>query len=280
MPAQLFSKPTPRSLPAHGLGGIAVTPGTQALVRSLSILELVTKQAGHEGVRLIDVVSGSGLHKATVHRILSALDAQGFIQQDPETRRYRPGFKVMAMAEHVAANSALLRCAELPCARLSLATSDTVFLSVRQGLDSLCIKRHEGDFPIRTLTLDVGSTRPLGIGAGSLALLSALPQFEVQEVIRGNRERLLEHYPQFTEARLQHLVQETQDRGYAFNDEGLIPGMSAVGVPVLMPGGHPIAALSVAAISDRMAPARREAIASQLKAESRELATKFSSQGS
>ena len=65
-------------------------------------------------------------------------------------------------------------------ARIADATGDTVFLTQRSGLDAVCLDRREGTFPIKTFTLEVGMRRPLGVGTGSLAILSALPEEDIQ----------------------------------------------------------------------------------------------------
>jgi DNA-binding IclR family transcriptional regulator len=66
--------------------------------------------------------------------------------------------------------------------RIAEATGDTVFLTQRSGLDSVCVDRQEGTFPIKTFTLEIGMRRPLGVGTGSLAILSGLSEEEVKHV--------------------------------------------------------------------------------------------------
>src|SRR5690606_39494348 len=65
-------------------------------------------------------------------------------------------------------------------------------------LDAVCIDRAEGSFPIRVLTQNVGTRRPLGIGSGSLALLAAAPDDEVDNILRRNASRLKD-YPNVTD---------------------------------------------------------------------------------
>src|SRR5690606_31297222 len=89
--------------------------------------------------------------------------------------------------------------------RLARETGDTVFLSVREGLDAICLERQVGSYPIKTLTLDVGDRRPLGVGAGSLALLAFLPEAEIAEIIASNEPRLVS-YPGFAPEALLRLV--------------------------------------------------------------------------
>jgi DNA-binding IclR family transcriptional regulator len=141
---------------------------------------------------------------------------------------------------------------------------------VPEGTAAVCIARATGSFPIRTLTLDVGDRRPLGVGAGSLALLAAMPDAEIGRIIERN-ERWLRDYPGYTPASLRALVAQARDAAYAFNAGGIVPGMCAVGIPVLDADRRPIAALSVAAINERMLDPRPAQLARLLKREAKAL---------
>jgi DNA-binding IclR family transcriptional regulator len=227
-----------------------------------------------EGMRLTEVAAQVGLNRSTAHRILAALCESGLVEQNPETRLYRLGTDMFFLGIRVASPFDLKSLGQHPCARLCMATGDTVFLSTRRGFTSICIERYEGEYPIKVLTLDVGSIRPLGVGAGSLAMLSALPDWEVDAVLDGSGEQLAA-YPQFTPAELRRLVAQTREAGYAFNDQMIIPGMSAVGVAVRAECGELLGALSIAAICSRMEQGRREEIVGMLHAEAQQLASRF-----
>src|SRR5581483_8105304 len=70
--------------------------------------------------------------------------------------------------------------------RIADATGDTVFLQLRTGNESLCVDRRLGSYPVKTLVVDVGTHRPLGIGAGGLAILAASPAEEAERILRAN----------------------------------------------------------------------------------------------
>jgi DNA-binding IclR family transcriptional regulator len=129
----------------------------------------------------------------------------------------------------------------------------------------VCLDRREGSFPIKTLTLRVGDRRPLGVGAGSLAILAFLPDEEVERVIAAQGADQARYG--IDEMTMRDMITTARQLGYSVNDERLIRGMSAIGVPVRRPNGQPFAALSVAAISSRLQLPRRESIATSLKQE-------------
>jgi len=237
---------------------------------------LLRTLAGHgaDGVSLSDVARTTGFGLATTHRLLTALGDVGFAFQDLKTRHYRLG-AVVATLGRAALQQDVAGLADEALARLAEATGDTVFASVREGLAAICIGRAIGHFPIRTLTLDVGDRRPLGVGAGSLALLAALPDAEVAAVIERNAA-WLKDFDGFTADALRRLVGRTREQGYAFNDGLIVPAMNAIGVAVRGADGRPLLALSLAAIRDRMGPDRLGGLVERLKAEAADLERRLS----
>jgi DNA-binding IclR family transcriptional regulator len=135
--------------------------------------------------------------------------------------------------------------------RLSSTLSDSIFLLVRNGFDAVCLDRVEGPFPIRTFTGDIGGKVPLGIGQGSLAILSFLPEEEREAVIRFNVPRLLDRGG-FDEIGLRMQIQNVRKTGFCSLNTGLIPGMAGVGVPILDSEGRAVAALSIGTLSERL----------------------------
>jgi DNA-binding IclR family transcriptional regulator len=221
--------------------------------RIASILRLLGARDA-QGVGLAEICALTDLRKTTAHRLLAALSEAGLVYQDVTTRHYRLGYAAAALArsafeQHVAgaARPSLLRLAE--------ATGDTAFASIREGTAAICVAREAGSFPIRTLTLSVGDRRPLGVGAGSLALLAFLPDATIENILARNAAWLRD-FQDFTPANLRKLVARTRKEGFALNEGRIVAGMNAVAVPVRDERGEPIAALSIAAIRDRMTARR------------------------
>ena len=217
------------------------------------------------GLRLADVTAHVGLGKATVHRLLGALVEVGFVEYDKSARRYHLGYALFALGAS-ARRFHLVERARPAMVRLAAATGDTVYLSMRDGDEALCVDRQTGSYPIRTLTLDIGDRRPLGIGAGSLALLAFEPDDEVARILRHNSAARRD-YAAFDDASLQRMIASSRREGFAFNDGHIVGAMCALGVPVRDGAGQVRAALSIAAIRERMSEARRGELAAALRAE-------------
>lgn len=238
---------------------------SQSLERGMSLLEAVVDRP-LAGATLNELAAATGLSRPTAHRLLLSLRKLGFVDYDAQTRRFFPGLKAYRMGLASAARFDIVELADRSMSKLAEETGDTVFLSLRHGDSALCAARKIGAFPIRTLTLNVGDFRPLGVGAGSLALLAALPEDEARHVIARNRAKLAA-YPGIDPASLKEMATKTRRQGFAVNDGLILEEMAAVAVPVHDGGGKTIAAISVAAIRSRMAPPRRGTVVKLLERE-------------
>jgi DNA-binding IclR family transcriptional regulator len=137
------------------------------------------------------------------------------------------------------------------------------------------VHREEGPYPIRVHALHAGDRHPLGVGAGGLALLAALPDEDVEEVLAANADILTDKYPPFSPSAFRGLVQDTRTSGYALNPGMLLPDSRAIGVSIYRSDGRPVGALSIAATESRLYTERQPEIASLLKKEASWIETRW-----
>jgi DNA-binding IclR family transcriptional regulator len=252
------------------------TTGLRTLDRAIEILRLLGVAADH-GLRLVDVQNGAQLARPTVHRILAALSRNGLVVQDGETKRYRLGQGLAILGLSVPSQSYLLRdFSQGEIEELAHETGDTAFLMVRFGYDTVCIDRKLGPYPIKTLTVDIGTRRPLGVGASGIAILASLDDREAEGVYAAIRGRLSE-YANSTERSIRSAVRAARDRGYAFSDGFVLSGVRGLGVVINDPHRVPVAALSVAAVRDRVTPARLDKLVSALNKRKRTIERRLAS---
>jgi len=256
------------------MGGEGEISSVKTIGRAALVLRALAAGPA-SGSRLSDVTERVGLGKATVHRLLGALVEVGFAEYDEPERQYRLGYTLFTLGAS-ARRFHLVDTARPGLVRLAAATGDTVYLSVRDGDEAVCVDRCTGSFPIRTLTLDIGDRRPLGIGAGSMALLAFESDDEIARVLRVN-SLARQDYPGFDDDALTRMIADSRRRGFVFNDGRIVSAMTAVGVPVCDADGRVLAALSIAAIRERMAGDRLGELASLLQNEALELATALAS---
>ena len=251
------------------IGRGAMPGGTQSIQRASLLVRLI---ASHKraGLRLTDLVQLSRLERPTVRRILKCLIAEGMVTQIDETHRYFLGPLVFELGLAATPRFNLRELCRPALQRIADRSGDTAFLSVRSGYDSVCLDRAEGSFPIKALTLDVGIRRPLGVGAGGLALVMALPADAIDDILTMNEPRLAAYHGA-SAATLRRLIARARDTGYALNDDHITAGATSLGLPVINPHGEPFASVSVGAIASRLSPKRRPEVVAILRGELEQL---------
>lgn len=215
--------------------------------------------------RLTDLAAASGLHKATVHRLLGGLMAEGLVQPIPGG--YALGPQAWLIGRAASQRFDLSGFALPSLRRVAEETGDVALLGVLAGHHTHCVAREEGDSPILPTSIRVGSIRPLGCGAHSLALLAALPDDEVERAINATAPERVGRYAPVTDDYLRAGVVETRTQGYALNEGVIVKGMTAIAMAARDAWGRPIASISCSAISERMLPEKRPAIISLLRQE-------------
>jgi DNA-binding IclR family transcriptional regulator len=151
--------------PRHDQEVTAHAGGTQTIARAAQVLRLIAAR-NSSGMRLVDLARHAKLERPTAHRILQGLAGEGLVRQERATKRWFLGRLVFELGLAASSQFNVRDLCRPVLARLAERTGDTVFLTVRSGFDTVCVDRMEGSFPIKTLTLDVGTRRPLGVGAG------------------------------------------------------------------------------------------------------------------
>jgi DNA-binding IclR family transcriptional regulator len=240
--------------------------GSQSVDRALQLLALVGREPAG-GLPLAEIVASSGLNKPTARRLLLALMRAGLVEQEPQTRHYCLGEEAFVLGVLAARRHGLLDLAMESLRRLAAVTMDTSFLSVRRDNYCVCLHREEGTYPVRTHALQTGDQHPLGVGAGSLALLAAMPDDDVDRLMAANGPVLTTRYPGFAPEIIRTDLAAARQRGFALNPGRLVASSWGVGMAFRYPDGRVAGALSLAAIDSRMGPERQEELAAHLRAE-------------
>lgn len=226
-------------------------------------------------LRLTDISVASGLSKATVLRLLAGLRDEGFVERDMLTRRYCLGDDALLLGVAMQGREHVRKWARPWLVRLAGVSGDTALLSIRSGVEAVCVDREFGSYPIRANYLDVGSRRPLGVGAGSLALLAWLSEEEVAAILEQVVPMLPQRCPGMDRSRLKSEIAHARARGYTLLLDVVVERMGGVGVPVYGSDGKPVAALSVASLSERLTPGRLEVVVPALQRAAAAIASRY-----
>ncbi|KQP37114.1 IclR family transcriptional regulator [Pseudorhodoferax sp. Leaf274] len=235
--------------------------GARALRRGLQLLDAVL-DAGPEGLRVVELCRACGLERATVHRLLATLQAAGYVAAAGRFR-YAAGPRLGRTAAAPAQPNMAVRLQPV-LAQVSAAYGDAAFAIVREGPHSHCIAREVGTHPVQVLVIQVGTRQPLGVGAAGLALLSALPDAQVQQIVAANAP-VLGAYGGMTAERLHLLVRATRERGWSVIGNHATRNVLAVGMAVRDARGEPVAAISLASTLARMPRERQQLVARTMR---------------
>lgn len=145
--------------------------------------------------------------------------------------------------------------------RISRLCGETTFLIVRQGDWTMCMHREEGPYPIRVFTTEVGSVRPLGVGAGGLALVAAQSDVFIADYLARQAAALVRFGRDPTS--LLQMVEQVRQVGYSETMNELTEGVDGVGAGIRIADGT-FAAMSIGAIQSRMTDERRARLGAQL----------------
>lgn len=228
-------------------------PGAQTLRRGLSILRLLAENQ-EQGLRIADVIAMTGFERATVHRLLTSLVEEHFAERDLDGKLYRLGMEAMRLGMASMKRAPLIGSYRPVMQRIARLSGDTVFLLVRQGDWTMCMHREEGPYPVRVFSTEVGSVRPLGVGAAGIALLAAQSDDAISGYLKRNTAVL--HKYGHAAAQLRQTVAQVRKLGYSETINELTEGICGVGASIPIAQGT-FAAVSIGTIASRMGVERR-----------------------
>ncbi len=152
----------------------------RAVERALDILMCFTKSSE---LGLTEIAGQIGLHKSTVHRLMTTLEEKGFVARDAATEKYRLGLKVWELSTHLSKSDdpAVLLLPAME--RLRDRLGETVSLYLRDGKDRLRIQAVQSNQAIRRVA-QVGARLPLYVGASSKVLVAFASEEDRTGVVR------------------------------------------------------------------------------------------------
>jgi DNA-binding IclR family transcriptional regulator len=218
-------------------------------------------------MRLIDLQRVLALKRPTVHRILSSLIQHGLVACDERTRTYRLGWEAAVLGWSAMQGGYDLReIAQGAMTRVAEETGATAVLCACSRRDTVCIDRKAGDYPIKVFTVEVGTRRPLGVGAGSIAVLASMPDEDAVALIESLKEPLRE-YPEHLRRGIIPAVRAARKAGYAISNGLVLPSVIGVGVAIRDPRGAAIGSLGIASFADNVTDKRVAEYAALLRRE-------------
>lgn len=185
-----------------------------------------------------------GVAKSTVHRLAVTLVAEGLLEQDAATGKYRLGTALFRLGALVRQRMNVSNEGRPYLFELRERTNESVHLAILDGTDIMYVYNMESTQAIR-MRSDIGVRKPAYCTAEGLAILAFKPPEVVEAVIRQGLEP---RTPQTitTAAGLHKELEAIRQRGCAIEDEEGELGMRGIAAPIRDDAGEVVAAVGIA----------------------------------
>ena len=151
--------------------------GVQSLGRAFAILEEVARH--REGIGLADLSKLVGLHNSTTFHLAKTLVSLGYVRQEPDSKRYRIGGPLFALAASALDEIEMVNLAKPVLEELSYETGESSHFSVRMG-DAVVVIAKTGGPGAFQLADRVGVVRPAHCTALGKVMLASLNEDQLQ----------------------------------------------------------------------------------------------------
>ncbi|WP_159591081.1 IclR family transcriptional regulator [Chelativorans xinjiangense] len=217
--------------------------GNLSLERGLAALDVLSNADEALGVR--EIARRLGLSAPAVQRIVNTLAHKNYVEQEPDTRRYRLGRSVLALARHILHKDRLVGRAEQELQALAAENCFNAFLGVRRGDRGIYLLTVQSSGPVVIRSAPGESFRLHSTALGKV-LLSGLGREAIAGILgRGPFERLTPATITDPGA-LAAEVGAAEERGHAISVDENFVGLVAVGAPLRDASGAVVAGISVA----------------------------------
>ncbi|MFC7403335.1 IclR family transcriptional regulator [Citricoccus sp. GCM10030269] len=242
----------------------------RAVVHALAVVDRVMAEGG---VRVRQVADELGIAPSSAHRLLGTLAEQDYVVQDPYSRIYRPGAKLLALAGGVVGTREVRHAAHRPMESLAAATGESVSLSVLARSEVEFVDGIESGHVLRA-SPRIGARLPAYATAGGRVLLADLTPEEVAGMfgtgIRKLTDRTLGSLNELTAA-----LARIRQAGYAVSRGESTEGITAVAVPIRDGSGRAVAGLAVVAPTERLPDTGLSVVIEQLTQAARQTTTEL-----
>jgi IclR family transcriptional regulator, KDG regulon repressor len=232
--------------------------GIQVIDRAFDILELLSLEK--DGIGVTEIGKRIGLHKSTVHRILSAMAERGYIEKASSNNAYKLGMRLVEISS-VHLNSIELKTeARSYLWELTSRLNQPTHLAILDGTEAVYMDKVDVVNSIR-LYSQIGRRISVHCSALGKSLLSGLQDMEIDErLMKCSFEKYTDNTI-YNKEELLRQVREVRSTGWALDNGEHEAGIRCIASPIHDYRGKVIAAVSVAGPGEVISKERDEEIA-------------------
>lgn len=230
----------------HGNGKGRMIASVQ---RAIDILNLYDNR--HYELGVTDIARSLDAPKSTISGLINTLEANKILEQNPITRKYHLGVKLVEYGS-ILLNQIDLRDMALPYLHDLLDwCNESVNLAVRDDSHVIYIERLFGT-NLLGMRSEIGKREPIHTTALGKAILSRMNEGEMREVLSHADLTPKTPYTITDQKSLMENIRLCRQQGFSIDNEENELGGRCVAAPILDFRGDPVAALSISVPLQRM----------------------------
>ena len=246
---------------------------SKSLQKALRILLHIGQNHSEMGVT--QLASALNLNKATVYRLLSAMQKFELIEKNPETEKYRLGLKLHELGTQAVQSRTLQSEAHRYLLDLAAESGETVTLAAPLSGGVVCLDRVDGPRTTFVVRTPIGSRFSAHSTAIGKAVIAYLPEAELDAFLASNA---LTRYSPLTLVRVSDLKEnlaQIRQRQFSVDNQERERGLSGVAAPILTSNGDLIGAVGLAGPTQRFRADELRRKIDMVKAASERIAASF-----
>lgn len=217
--------------------------------RALGVLRYFTVAEPELG--LAEITRRTGLDKATVHRILTALSRNGLLEQISVSKKYRLGAEALRLARVREASIPISAIITPVLNHLAAEAGETAHATLGSGDGMLCIGISEPQRATR-VHVDPSAMLPFYASASGQAYSAYVDAERLKDILEVNQYEVFTNATPKDEKDFVRRIETARQNGFAVAHGTFEEDTVGVAAPFFDAGGKAIGAVAVAGLSARM----------------------------
>jgi len=199
-----------------------------AIDKCFAILELLSQSKAPMGIS--EISRELDLNKSSVFNAVHTLRDLHVLENQPDGK-FVFGTRFYILGNMAGKRSKLIQTARPYLETINEKTKLSAFLGLRSDRQVILIDKVDSAYGIK-LSSEIGMQMPILAGAGIKAMLSQLPDQEIDEILARTELKRYTPYSIVDKAVYKEEVLEVRKQGIAYDKEEYIEGMVAFAIPV------------------------------------------------
>ena len=244
----------------------------KALSSALRILSEFSRH--NESLGVSELAERLGMQKSGISKVLSTFRENGYLTQDPDTKKYSVGLNAFALGNNYINSNRISRVSLPSMRKLVDETGHSAVVSVLQGSDVIHVLAVEG-----RLFVDgrwrVGLWMPYHATSAGKILLAFGPPARMDQFLKTRGLPYVTEKTITDPRKFRAVVNKVQKTGYSVTRGETLPGSSAIAVPLYDESPFAIATLGLICPEHLLTDAEADRLLSPLQRSAREISLRL-----